>query len=152
MVRLNADYQTLQQLNSENPHPGSGTVDNIAEARNQQRQLRETSSPSCASTTSRFPRSRMIRKTRRLPIAISQPRSAAPFISCIAPPKAPASPLPRPIALASRRNNRASPLLSGSPPLLAVQLGDIKAICDILIEAKVNSIDNIRRERVPPMT
>jgi hypothetical protein len=37
---------------------------------------------------------------------------------------------------------------AGSPPLLAKQLGEIKAICDVLFAAKVNAIDNMRRERV----
>ena len=32
---------------------------------------------------------------------------------------------------------------------LALQLGEVKAICEVLIEAKVNSLEGIRRERVP---
>ena len=32
---------------------------------------------------------------------------------------------------------------------LAAQLGEVKAICDVLNEAKVNSLEGIRRERVP---
>lgn len=36
----------------------------------------------------------------------------------------------------------------GTPPVLARQLGEIKIICDVLFAAKVNSIDNLRRERV----
>jgi hypothetical protein len=35
-----------------------------------------------------------------------------------------------------------------SLPLLATQLGEIKAICEILLNAKVMAIDSIRRERV----
>ncbi|HLP77303.1 MAG TPA: Amuc_1100 family pilus-like protein [Candidatus Paceibacterota bacterium] len=37
---------------------------------------------------------------------------------------------------------------AGSLPPLAAQLGDIKTICTILFQAKVNSLDSIRRERV----
>jgi hypothetical protein len=33
-------------------------------------------------------------------------------------------------------------------PLMAVQLGEVKAICDVLIHAKVNALDYLRRERV----
>jgi hypothetical protein len=36
----------------------------------------------------------------------------------------------------------------GSLAPLAVQLADIKALCNVLVQAKVNSLDNIRRERV----
>lgn len=40
--------------------------------------------------------------------------------------------------------------LSFAPPLepLAQQLGEIKAICDTLFKAKINSLDDVRRERV----
>ncbi|MGC3959311.1 MAG: Amuc_1100 family pilus-like protein [Verrucomicrobiota bacterium] len=37
----------------------------------------------------------------------------------------------------------------GSLDPLAVQLGEVRAICDVLNQAKVNSLDGIRRERVP---
>jgi hypothetical protein len=37
---------------------------------------------------------------------------------------------------------------SGSLEPLSVQLGEVKAICDVLFAAKVNSLDNLRRERV----
>jgi hypothetical protein len=37
----------------------------------------------------------------------------------------------------------------GSLDPLSVQLGEVKAICEILNQAKVNSLDGIRRERVP---
>jgi hypothetical protein len=31
-----------------------------------------------------------------------------------------------------------------------VQLGEVKAVCEVLFRAKVNSLDNLRRERVSP--
>jgi len=37
----------------------------------------------------------------------------------------------------------------GSLDPLAVQLGEVRTICDVLNRAKVNSLDGIRRERVP---
>lgn len=37
----------------------------------------------------------------------------------------------------------------GTVPALATQLGEIKAICEILNEAKINSLESIKRERVP---
>ena len=39
-------------------------------------------------------------------------------------------------------------MLPGSLEPLSVQLGEVKAICDVLFQAKINSLDNIRRERV----
>jgi hypothetical protein len=36
----------------------------------------------------------------------------------------------------------------GCPELLSVHLGNVKAICNILFRAKINSLDNLRRERV----
>jgi hypothetical protein len=41
MEKLNQDYAELQRLNQENPHPGSGQVDNIKAAKQQQEQLRQ---------------------------------------------------------------------------------------------------------------
>jgi hypothetical protein len=38
----------------------------------------------------------------------------------------------------------------GSLEPLAVQLGEVKAICEVLFAAKVNALDNLRRERVSP--
>src|SRR5205814_1738856 len=37
---------------------------------------------------------------------------------------------------------------SGSVEPLSVQLGEVKAICDVLFQAKINSLDNLQRERV----
>jgi hypothetical protein len=37
---------------------------------------------------------------------------------------------------------------SGSLAPLSVQLGEIKAICTVLFQAKINALDNLRRERV----
>lgn len=38
----------------------------------------------------------------------------------------------------------------GSLEPLAVQLGEVKAICEVLFRAKINSLDSIRRSRVSP--
>ena len=38
--------------------------------------------------------------------------------------------------------------VEGSLPPLATQLGEIKAVCNVLFQAKINSLDNLRRERV----
>jgi hypothetical protein len=38
----------------------------------------------------------------------------------------------------------------GSLPPLAVKLGEVKAICNVLFAARINSLDSLRRERVSP--
>jgi hypothetical protein len=43
--------------------------------------------------------------------------------------------------------NRVS-FAGGSLDPLSVQLGEIKAICDVLFDSKINSLDGVRRERV----
>src|SRR5262249_55623945 len=37
---------------------------------------------------------------------------------------------------------------TGSLEPLSVQLGEVKAICDVLFQAKINALDGLRRERV----
>ena len=39
---------------------------------------------------------------------------------------------------------------AGSVDPLAIQLGEVKAICDTLFQARINQLDFIRRERVAP--
>ena len=38
---LNTDYEELKRLNGQNPHPGSGPVNNIKAAKEQQEELRD---------------------------------------------------------------------------------------------------------------
>jgi hypothetical protein len=38
----------------------------------------------------------------------------------------------------------------GSPAVLAIQLGEVKALSEVLITAKINALDSIQRERVSP--
>jgi len=45
--------------------------------------------------------------------------------------------------------NKVTFATNGLAPL-SVQLGEVKAICDILFEAKINLLDNLRREPVSP--
>src|SRR5437899_1754206 len=40
LEKLNGEYAELRRLSSQNPHPGSGNVDNIDAAKKQQEQLR----------------------------------------------------------------------------------------------------------------
>jgi hypothetical protein len=147
MARLNADYATLQRLNSENPHPGSGTVDNISEARAQQRQLLEfigklRKSYQPIQPIPYDPENPKVSDrdfSAALSRTIHQLQRAAERTSVNLPPA---------YSFGFEAQRPRVTFAPGSPAVLATQLGDIKAICDILIETKVNSIDGIRRERV----
>src|SRR5271166_6237002 len=144
LEKLNADYAELDRLLKQKPHPGSGSVDNIKAAKEQQQQLRD-----------------FIKKTRT-------------YFDRIAPiPDLPkltdhdfAGALSRTIDTLQRDATNASVMVPpgynfsfeaqkrkvvfppGSLGPLAVQLGEVKVICDVLCQAKINSLDGIRRERV----
>lgn len=143
--QLNEQYAKLQRLNGQNPHPGSDKVDNIKAAKEQQQELRA-----------------FIGKTRpyfqRIPAIPDLPKVTDRDFSAA---------LSRTIYQLHRDATRASVNLPpknysfsfeaqmsrvnfspGSLELLSAQLGEIKAICDILCAAKINSLDNLRRERV----
>lgn len=144
---LNAAYDELRRLYTLDPHPGSEKVDNIALAREQQEQVRAyirkaaaffrqvPPIPSATNlTTEEF--------TARLRLTLDQLQREAARASVVLP-----------------RTNYAFTFESIRPkvkfeqtslPLLASQLGEIKAICDVLFAAKINAIENIRRERVCP--
>jgi hypothetical protein len=149
MQKLEADFSELQRLNNENPHPGSKKIDNIAEAQAHQKQYRDF----IAKMRQHFVPIPPIPQTPEFPkvsdrdfsAALSRTRDqlqrAANSTSVTLPPAYSFS--------FEAQNNRLT-LAPGSASMLAVQLGEVKAIVDVLVAAKVNSIDGIRRERVSP--
>lgn len=145
LEQLNEQYAKLQRLNGQNPHPGSDKVDNIKAAKEQQQELRA-----------------FMGKTRpyfqRIPAIPDMPKVTDRDFSAA---------LSRTIYQLHRDATRASVNLPpknysfsfeaqmsrvnfspGSLDALSAQLGEVKAICDILCQAKINSLDNLRRERV----
>jgi len=147
LEKLNEQYAKLQRLNGQNPHPGSDKVDNIKAAKEQQQELRGF----IGKTQPYFQR---VPAIPDLPKVTDRDFSAA---------------LSRTIYQLHRDATRASVNLPpknysfsfeaqmsrvnfspGTLEPLSVQLGEIKAICDILCEARINSLDNLRRERVSP--
>jgi len=143
--KLNEQYTILKTLNEQNPHPGiPPKTDNIILAKEQQQQLRE-----------------VIQKThkffQKIPALPDIPKvSSLDFSTALR------STLDRmqhdattaSVSLQKDYNfsfeaekNRVS-FAPGSLEPLSVQLGEVKAICDVLFQAKVNALDNLRRERV----
>lgn len=144
---LNKAYEELKRLYSLPVHPGgAGKVDNIRLAREQQKRIQSV----LAAAGQYF--------QPPAPIPDSPTPSDGEF----------AAALRRTVDQLTREANSASVLLPadfkfsfsqqfqqlsfapGSLPALAVQLGEVRAICDVLIKAKVNSLDLLQRVRVSP--
>jgi hypothetical protein len=145
LASLNSDYAELKSLNSANPHPGSDSVNNIKLAQEQREQLRQF----IQKTTAYFepiPRIPDLPKindrdfSAALSQTIEQLRNEATNASVALPPEN------YNFSFTSQKSKIS--FASGSLNRLAIQLGEIKAIAEILFEAKVNALDNMRRERV----
>jgi len=145
LANLNTDYDSLKSLNSAQPHPGAGPVNNIQLAKEQREQLLAY----LKKTRSFFepaPRIPDIPKItdRDFSAALSQTieslRTQATNASVALPPDNYS------FSFTSQKNKIS--FAPGSVDRLAVQLGEIKMLCQILFDAKVNSLDNLRRERV----
>lgn len=144
LTSLNESYDKLKALNNQNPHPGAGQIDNIKTAKDQREQLRE-----------------FIRKSRsyfaRIAPIPDEPKLTDRDFSVS---------LSRTIAQLQRYAASSSVILQsnysfsfeaqkakvsfapGSLTNLATQLGEVSNLCSVLFEAKINSLDNLRRERV----
>jgi hypothetical protein len=142
---LQADFAELDRLSKENPHPGDGRkVDNIAEAKNQQKELRDYIEKGKRYFL-RIPPVPDVPKvtdhelSTALSHTIDQMRREATNASVILPPSYDFS-FQAEKNLVSFSTNSLEPL--------AAQLGQVKAICDVLFQAKINELDSLQRERV----
>jgi hypothetical protein len=142
---LNTDYEELKRLNSANPHPGSGPVNNIQLARDQREQLllflKQTKPyfepspriPDLPKITDRDFSAALSETIERL-------RSDATNASVNLPPDN------YNFSFTSQKSKIS--FAAGSLDRLAVQLGEVKMLVGILFDAKINALDNLRRERV----
>jgi hypothetical protein len=145
---LGEKYAELKQLIAANPHPGNDKIDNIKLAREQQAQVKAAINQL----------SSIVRPIAPIPDFGDRALSDSQFAGAL---RATAEQLRRDALNASvglstnyyftfevQKTN----LNFGKDSLkpLATQLGEIKAICDIIFAARVNSLDGIRRERVTP--
>ena len=142
--RLNQDYSELATLNNENPHPGAGKVDNIKLAKEQEAALKDLITkikahfepiPPIPAVTNITDRDFSASLNREL----AQMQKDATNSSVVIPPK---------YSFSFEAQRPKLTFSAGSLYPLSVQLGEVRAICDILFKAKVNSLDNVRRERV----
>jgi hypothetical protein len=150
--KLEEQYTELKRLNGQNPHPGSDQVDNIKAAKEQQQALRAYIQkahdyfqrcppipvPESGKLTSQQFSSALSR-------TIDQMQRDAAKASVALPPKDSGGQTYS-FSFAAQRERLA--YAPGSLEPLSVQLAEVKAICSVLFQAKINWLDYVRRERV----
>ncbi len=153
LVKLEEQYDKLKLLNEQKPHPGSGTVDNIKAAEEQQVELRaylqkareyfkrcpRIPDPESGPVTSQDFSSALSR-------TIDDLQRAADKASVRLPARESSGAGSYSFSFAAQRYRLA--YAPGSPDQLATQLGEVKTICEVLFQAKINSLESLRRERV----
>jgi hypothetical protein len=144
-TKLSEGYTELKRLKEQKPSPGEGKVNNIENAREQQKEARAflaklatrlqpiPALPEGTNVASKDYKS-VLQDT------ISDLQREAANTSVIVPPR---------YNFSFEKQAGLVKFADGTLQPLATQLGEVKAICDVLIEAKVNALEGIRRERVP---
>jgi hypothetical protein len=150
--KLDEQYAKLKRLYEQNPHPGSEKIDNIKAAKEQEQELRaymrkareyfqncppipvpesgKLTSQEFSSALSRTV-DQMQREAAKASVALPGKDSKGNTYS---------------FSFAAQRESLA--YAPGSLEPLSMQLGEVKSICTVLFQAKVNALDALRRERV----
>src|SRR5438552_1667813 len=142
--KLEEGYSKLKDLSNKNPHPGDEKVNNIQAAKDQAKQVRDFMGK-CRKYFQRIPPIPGVAKvtgqdfTAALSQTIAQLQHEATNSSVALPPD---------FGFSFQAERPLLTFATGSLEPLSVQLGEVRVICDVLFKAKVNSIENIRRERV----
>jgi hypothetical protein len=150
--QLDEQYLELKRLSEQPQHPGNDKVDNIKIAKEQEQEMRAYIQkarqhfqtcppipvPEAAKLTSQEFSSalsrtvdQMQREAQKASVELPGKDSKGNNYS---------------FSFAAQRESLA--YAPGSLEPLSIQLGEVKAICDVLFQAKVNSLDGLRRERV----
>ena len=145
--QITDQYKELDRLNNLNPHPGSGSVDNVKAAKEQDATLHDY----LAKTRAYFQRPVAIPDSPK----VINAEFAAQLRNTVAELQRDATnaavQLPNDYYFTFESQRKLMIFEPGSLEKLAVRLGDIKEICGVLFAAKVNSLDSIRREIVSPL-
>jgi hypothetical protein len=143
---LNQAYDTLQRLNSQNPSPGNDTTDNITAAHEQEQQLhkwiQQTGQYFQPIVPIPDPTNGVVTDAKFAAArdhTLNQLQIEAANASVTLPPQ---------YGFSFEAERSLVKFAPGSLGALAQQLGQVKAICEVLYAAKVNSLDDIRRVRV----
>ena len=143
--KLTEGYSELKRLKGLNPSPGEGKINNIELAKEQQKEARAF----LAKLGTRLQSIPMLPEGTNisskdykavLQDTISELQRSATNNSVILPPK---------YNFSFEKQAGLVKFAEGTLQPLAVQLGEVKAICDVLNGAKINTLEGIRRERVP---
>jgi hypothetical protein len=143
---LNGDYEKLKRLNSAPIHPGNDKINNVQIAQDQQKELKGFISKARAycqniSPIPNLPKISDSDFSTALTRTIDRMQKDATNNSVT---------LPADYAFSFQaEKNKVGFNNSGLAPL-SVQLGEVKTICSVLFQAKINSLENMRRERVSP--
>jgi hypothetical protein len=137
--KITEDYDTLRQLNTQNPHPGKagGPVDNVQTAKDQQASLR-------AWIESTRPFFRPVPQSGSLADFPTQLDNSVAELQRKARDNGVSVPTGYYFTFLAQKNMLAIPY--NILPQLASQLAEIKVICGILFDAKINALESIRRE------
>jgi len=145
--RLTAQYAELNRLYNLDPNPGNERVNNIQAARQQQAELRKY-----LQRASRYfvapPPIPQVSGTNRVTAELFTPELWRTLDQLRRSAEATGVQLPPDYSFSFEAQKNLMRFAPGSLDRLAVQLGEVKAICEILFAAKINSLDNLRRERV----
>lgn len=141
---LENEYNQLQILSNQKPHPGKGKVDNIKRAREQKETLLGVIERvrTCFTPIEAIPASPTVTgedfsaALRRTIDELNRKASASSVI------------VPTNYNFSFEAEKRLVKFAPNSLNRLAVQLGEVKAICGVLFQAKVNKLTELRRERV----
>lgn len=146
LTKLDEAYAELDRLSKQSPHPGSGKVDNIQAAKEEERHLRDfiQQSRKYFQRIPRIPDGVKLTDSSfssALDTTISQMQRQATNANVS---------LPSPCSFSFQAQKQSLTFAPGSLDPLSTQLGEVKAVCDVLFRAGVNSLDGLRRERVSP--
>jgi hypothetical protein len=147
LAQLHEQYATLSTLNSKNPHPGRPPEsDNIKLAKEQEQQLRSFKDQA----------QKAFQKIAGIPdnpkVAgeefVTSLRHTIDQLQKTATNSSIGLPADYGFSFAAQRNQMR--FKDGTLDPLATQLGEVKAICDVLFNARVNALEYIHRERITP--
>jgi hypothetical protein len=137
--QIAADYETLRELNQQNPHPGKagGPVDNVQAAKDQQAAVRAW----IDSTRPYFQPVKQLANLNDFPTELD---NSVAQLQRMARQDGVSLPPGYYFTFLAQKNMLAIPV--NILPQLASRLGEVKAICGILFDARINSLESIRRE------
>ncbi len=143
---IEKQYAELTRLSTLNPHPGDEKIDNIKAAKSQEAGLRahiaktralfQRITPIPDPATNKVSNSEFAAQLRN---TVSQLRHTAEQQSILLPPD---------YYFTFEAQKKLMIFAPASLDRLAVHLGEIKAICEVLFDAKVNALDGLKRETV----